>query len=265
MSGELALLGKVLQLAGDAEAEIQEFVETVGQSPNLAARVVQVSNSALYGMEGRVQRLDRGVLILGVDTVAGIATSVVVAERAKRVKIPGMPADALWLHSLVTGICAEILARSLGLPVYREAYLAGLLHDLGIIDLCEQENARCADLVVQAPESHCPLYQLEREKLGRTHGELLAESAEEWGLPEPLRMAIRFHDSPGEAPEHSRTLASLLLASHALTQELSGWSDDPPDGAAQAELEGLGIDLADLEDLRDLVAERLKTASRLFS
>ncbi len=41
------------------------------------------------------------------------------------------------------------------------------------------------------------------------------------------------HDSPGEAPEHSRTLASLLLASHALTQELSGWSDDPPDGALQ--------------------------------
>ncbi len=52
MSGELALLGKALQLAGDPEAEIQEFVETVGQSPNLAARVVQVSNSVLYGRRG---------------------------------------------------------------------------------------------------------------------------------------------------------------------------------------------------------------------
>ena len=265
MSAELALLGKVLQLAGDPETEIQDFVNTVGQSPSLAARVVQVSNSALYGMEGRVQRLDRGVLIPGVDTVAGIATSVVVAGRAKRVKIPGLPADALWLHSLVTGICAEILARSLGLPVHREAYLAGLLHDLGIIELYEQEGTRYADLVVGARQSRCPLHQLERENLGRTHGELLAESADEWGLPEPLRLAIGFHDRPSDAPEQSRTLASLLLASHALTQELSGWSDDPPDGAAQAGLEGLGIELADLEDLRDLVAEKLKTATAIFS
>ena len=122
-----------------------------------------------------------------------------------------------------------------------------------------------ADLVVKARGSRCPLYQLERETLERTHGELFAGAAEEWGLPEPLRLAIHFHDRPGDAPEQSRTLASLLLASHALTQGLTEWSDDPPDGAAQAELEGLGIELADLEDLRNLVEEKLKTAATLFS
>ncbi len=131
MIGELCLLGEILQLAKASDASLEDFVGKVGGSPNLAARVLQISNSALYGMEGHVQRLDRAVLILGVEVVAGIAASVVVAERARKAHPTGLPADALWLHSLETGVCAELLTRFLGLPGHREAYLAGLLHDLG--------------------------------------------------------------------------------------------------------------------------------------
>jgi HD-like signal output (HDOD) protein len=266
VKGELALLGKILQLAADPEVPLEEFVGAVGASPNLAARVVRISNSALYGMEGRVQRLDRAVMILGIEAVAGITTSVVVADRARRAQIGGLPSDALWLHSLETGICAELVARLLGIPVHREAYLAGLLHDLGTIDLLEDHGRRYSDLLVRAHRKVLPLWELERDTVGETHADRLGIEAATWGLPEPLRLAVAHQDQPDAAPEHCRTLARIVSASHAVSRgEVAGWSDDPPDGEPLVVLQTLGLTEADAEEIRDAVQERMKSQAPLFS
>jgi len=76
VSIELALLGQILMLAEDEHTSSATLSMTVANSPMLAANVVRVSNSALYGMEGRVARLERAVLVLGVRTVASIASTV---------------------------------------------------------------------------------------------------------------------------------------------------------------------------------------------
>ncbi len=266
MTGELALLGEILQLAGDSDVSLDQFVGSVGQSPSLAARVLRVSNSALYGMEGRVQRLDRAVLILGVEAVAGIAASVVVADRARRARIRELPADAFWLHSLESGVCAELLARFLGLGTYREAYLAGLLHDLGVVDLLVTHGRRYEDLLLDAHVSGRSLDSMESERLDETHGQRIGTEATGWGLPESLRLAIAHHDHPEEAPGSSQTLARIVLAGHAVTRgELAPWTDHPPEGDPSLALETLGVTEADTEEIRTLVRERIKVSASLFS
>jgi HD-like signal output (HDOD) protein len=264
--GELALLGEILHLAGDPEVSLDDFVSSVGQSPSLAARVIRVANSALYGMEGRVQRLDRGVLILGVEAVAGIAASVVVAARARKAQVRALPPDAFWLHSLESGICSELLARFLGLGTYREAYLAGLLHDLGVVDLLLAHGRPYEDLLIQAHRTGCALERLEEETIGETHGERLGIEAEEWGLPESLRLAVAHHEHPDQAPGSSQTLARVVLAAHAVTRgEVSPWTDHPPEGEPLNALEALGLTEADTEEIQALVEERMKAAVPLFS
>ncbi len=261
MTGELALLGEILQLARDPDLQLEDLVESVGRSPNLTARVIRISNSALYGMEGRIQRLDRGLLILGVDAVASIAASVVVAGRAKAARIPALPKDALWLHSLEMGTCAELMARSLGVPNYREAYLAGLLHDLGIIDMVETHGHAYQEIISKTHPTPCSLHLLEQEELGTTHAALLGEQAEGWGLPEALRMAVTYQDAPDEAPAETQGLARIVQAAHAIAgSEPTGWTDEPPDGDARESLEALGLSAEDAEEIRTLTNERMKEA-----
>ena len=265
MTGELALLGEILQLARDPDLRLEDLVEAVGRSPNLSARVLRIANSALYGMEGRIQRLDRGLLILGVDAVASIAASVVVADRARRSHIPSLPKDALWLHSLETGTCAELMSRALGFPRHREAYLAGLLHDLGIIDLVETKGDPYRAIIAQTHPERCSLSALEQEAFGTTHGILLGREAEDWGLPEALRLAVTFQDQPDDAPPEAQGLARLVLGAHAVTRgEIGGWTDEPAEGGAQAAVETLGLTEEDAEEIRALTEERMKEAVPVF-
>ena len=122
MSTELVLLGEILQLASDSGCNLDTFGEKVATSPKVTAEVVRVSNSALYGMEGKINRLERAVLILGMRTVADIASALLVAARMKNMDVGELRGDAIWTHSLEIGVCAQLVARSLGLPLESEAY-----------------------------------------------------------------------------------------------------------------------------------------------
>ena len=87
MSIELALLGEIMAISRDSDASLEEFGQKVGTSPQLAREVVRISNSALYGMEGKINRLERAVLILGMRTVAEIASMLVLMGECRRCRL----------------------------------------------------------------------------------------------------------------------------------------------------------------------------------
>ncbi len=266
MSTELIQLGEILHLAGDSGCNLGTFGEKVATSPKVAAEVVRVSNSALHGMEGKINRLERAVLILGMRTVADIASALLVAGRMKNMDVGELRGDAIWTHSLEIGVCAQLVARSLGLPLESEAYRAGLLHDLGILEMHEAHGAPYAQLVANCQRKGSSLVKAEQESYGETHASRLLSAAANWGFPEILCEAIGYHDTPSEAPKASRTLAMLVRSAHAIVDEpIEGWSDVPGsegDAGAFSQLELLpeGVD-----DIHDLLRERLKELAPLFA
>ncbi len=259
MSLEFALLGEILRLADDPELRIEDFAEKVEGSPRLAASIVRIANSALYGMEGKIRRLDRATVILGVRAVAEIASSVLVASRMKELRIAELRGEALWLHSLEIAAAAQALARWLGIDGEREAYLVGLLHDLGLAEMYEAHGADYAALVERSIREELPLAGLERERFGEDHADRLRACAADWGFPKLIVDAVGHHHDPGAAPEASHQLATLASAAHALISgEEGGWSDVPGAGADATILEQLGLDAADTEEIRSIVRERVK-------
>jgi len=265
--GEFALLGQILELANDEEVMLEHFGRVVAQSPSLAVKVVKVANSALYGMEGRITRLERAVLILGVRAVASIASSVLATSRLRGVRLGSLRGDALWLHSLEIGACAELAARFLGLPHEAEAYLAGLLHDMGLLEMHEAHGERYVEIVERSIHENLPLEVLEQDTFGTTHASLLSSRATSWGFPEKLRDAIGGHHDPALAPESARAITNMVRVAHILVDEpTGGWKDAPvnpeADAAVLAEL-GLGDD--DIADIRTALAERLKDLTTVFS
>lgn len=267
MSGEIALLGQILTLASDEHVRIDEFSTVVASSPSLAAQVVKVANSALYGMEGKVTRLERAMLILGVRTVAAIASSVLVANETRGLRIGSISGDALWMHSLETGACAELLARCLSWPHESEAYLAGLLHDLGTQQLFEEHGDAYAALLEKAPAGDRPIVELEREQFGEDHGQRLERLATQWAFPSVLCAAFSHHHAPGAVSEPGQAVSALVHAAHILVEQPSeGWTDHAAHPEVDAAfLRGLGLSEDDIADVRATLEERLKDLAAAFA
>ncbi len=265
MSIELVLLGEILNLSRDDNVSLENFGQKVAASPKLAVEIVRVSNSALYGMEGKIDRLERAVLILGMRTVSQIASSVLVKAKMNGVQIGSLHGDQLWTHSLETGVCAQLIARCLSLPLESEAYLAGLLHDLGVVEMSQAHGARYADVVVNATQSAESLATAEQDAFGETHETKLCEIAADWGFRDLLINAIGHHHDPNAANDRSRPLATLLYAAHVVLEDHSeAWSDHGPSEQDEAVLSDLGLLPDDLEDIRVLTEERLKEVSGVF-
>jgi len=147
MSRELALLGRILQLASDRAVRLEEFERCLSASPPLAAEVVRIAGSDLFGMEARIHTLQRAVLILGVALVASIAAAVVARRELTR--------EERWRHSLEIAVCSEEIARCLGLDLGPEAFRAGLLHDLGTPSMqCERWAHPGAPLAALVAAAH---------------------------------------------------------------------------------------------------------------
>ncbi len=143
--------------------------------------------------------------------------------------------------------------------VESEAYLAGLLHDLGVLEMYEAHGKPYSEAVTRCQREQVPLIRLEGETFGDTHGMRMLARAGDWHFPQLLIEAIGYHDAPQEAPEASRSLATVVRASHIVVAEPSkGWSDTPPTPEDDQILRDLGLQPDDMVDIRALMQERMK-------
>jgi HD-like signal output (HDOD) protein len=245
---------------------VDELVGCVSRSPALAAEVVRVAGSPAYLRGGRIDRLDRAVLILGARTVGEIATALATTSRTRGRTIGAREPDALWLHSLAIGIGAELVGRCLGAPNASDAHVVGLLHDLGVLDLHDEHGEAYARLLARARAEGVPLERLERRELGCTHAERIAERLRAEGAPDPLCDALRAHDDPLSAPADARMTAALVHAAHVIAAgEVSPWTDLPHAQAHDRFLGSLGLFPDDATDVAWLLCERVKLATRILA
>ncbi len=122
METDLRLLDELLQIAEDPHASVNRFLARLRAEPELTPDLLRVANSPLYGMQGKIVRLERVVLILGLPATIAILASLLVTR--------AVGARDHWLHAVETAHCARILSSYLGLGSENRAYLAGLVHDL---------------------------------------------------------------------------------------------------------------------------------------
>lgn len=189
-----AILFPVLnQLNGDADdIDLQKTVQLVSHDSSLSTQVLHMANSPLFGMRNRVNSLRAAALTLGVSRLRDIVTSCCLMQISPR-GITDMDAASLWEHSLACALISRNLARKLNYTDPERAYLAGLVHDLGILVnmiLIPKEFSRVYRI---AAESGRPLRDVEMEQIGISHevtGDLLSSH---WHLFDYLSEVMRRH------------------------------------------------------------------------
>lgn len=246
-----------------------EVARLISNEPGLTARVLRVANSAYYGVSGSVATLDRAILLLGTDAVRGVAAAACLDRVAIRA-ISASPIDlhTLVRHSLAVAIAAEMLARQRRRELAPLAFVAGLLHDLGILVQVQVDRDGLARLVEALP-CEPGLSAAERERrhglVGHARcGELLLRS---WRLPERLAFAAGHHHAPLDAPEAARPLATLVALANRLAvgaglcHALEAHAEPVPD----AWLEGEPWTTEELETVREALPARVQELVELLA
>ncbi|HZP63669.1 MAG TPA: HDOD domain-containing protein [Terriglobales bacterium] len=209
----LAALLRYLERPLDS-LELQEVVDLVSQDKSLAAQCLQMANSPLYGRWHTVDSIRSAVVALGLQRMRDIAVSCSLLKLA-----PSGFADidpmAFWEHSLGCALVSRQFARRIGFADPGKAYLAGLLHDLGIVAELSVIPTEFENAFQRARSQNIPLHEAEHQSLGITHCDAGKIVAERWHLSSELVAVMGCHHQPDRAP-NSRDLVAVVALSDLL-------------------------------------------------
>jgi HD-like signal output (HDOD) protein len=206
---------RILSLMSSATVSVSQLEEAAAMDPVTAGRLMQLANSALFCRRSPVSTLGAAVARLGFQSARKVIAATLIRPLLASPRI-----EPLWLHSLEAADLAEQIAERTGTIDPGEAYLCGLVHDMGALALSRLplfDAARIEGL----EDGGCPPVYAEELILRTNHGELGATLAEHWRLPAPLPDAIRHHHRPENT---SSPMAHLLY----LAEFLTGGSEDLP-------------------------------------
>jgi putative nucleotidyltransferase with HDIG domain len=227
---------RTLALMRDARACLGDVVEAAKLDPATAGLVMRLANSALFGARTPIATLSNAIGRLGFATSQKVITSAALSPVFSSPKL-----QTAWRHSLEVADLSEQLASRGGTINPAEAYLAGLLHDVGRIALLAMplyDSARLQGLL----QAGCPQVYAENLLLRTDHAALGAEIAAGWRLPETMISAIRQHHRPEKAQS---PLAYLLY----VAEYLSGADEDLPSTIRlESSLKGIGLSWDDVCD-----------------
>ena len=210
-----AVLAFLQTLARD-DVSMEQLAELVRREPALAARILTVANSAGFHAGGEVRSLKQSLQVLGVRTLHSIAASIAVREVFS--SLPSARAgdfDGFWRHSLMVAELAQAIAVETAQASPEEAYLAGLLHDVGELLLLGSLQADYGKLLGDSAGTEMTLVALEHAALQTDHAAVGAWLVERWRLPSFAADALLFHHHSLEEVALADPLTRVLWAAHA--------------------------------------------------
>ncbi len=214
-----AVMMEVSRLLDDPSTNTSVLSEMIGKDQGLATKILSIANSPLYGLPRKVSTIDFAILIIGFQDIKNIVIALSMIESFKNKTDKNLDQREFWLHSIITGNAAKRIAEDLGYRIGGEAFVGGLLHDLGIPVIHKYFHSNFENIVKNFNDNGMSLLDAEIEELGYTHQDIGRFLAEKWNLPGHLCSAIQLHHSPSKA-EDDDVLTSLIHVADYMTQKL---------------------------------------------
>ncbi len=250
-----AILLKLLAACDNNETPLSEIADIINKDPVLSFKVLQMVNSAYYGFRYTFQGIEQAVVYLGSNTIKNIAVTMSVHQvfEQKRFKtVRQFNPSVFWYQSLMCATFAKKIAQKIGFSNIDEAYLSGLLHDIGrliLIATFPKEHAS----ILAATEGRQDNLLAETELFGVNHCETGAWLVQKWRLNSMMADAVRYHHEPLEQIKEAFPLVKIIYLSNLLTENNN---DIGKRGSICEEL--VGLSHTDLEELVEGTEEEVE-------
>ncbi len=254
---------EVLALTEQPDCTIDQLANVIQNDPAITARILKIINSPLFGVAKGITSIKQASTLLGMRKLRIMALSFSIVQAIRRPEGDGaFDYEAYWRQALTAAVASRLLATKTARPITEEAFVAGLLHNIGIVAGYLTAPDLFHPLLERSHKNGRWTVEDEIELLGATHALLSAELLRVWGLPEPLSIGVEHYREAAPLDESRPTtpdLAHLIAAGVSIAELFAG-------DASMADIELCrtrciqltGIDRELLEQVLDAVATRVQ-------
>ena len=202
---------ETLRKLNDPTSNASDVAQSLSRDEGLVLRVLKLANSAAYGMTRNISNISEAIALLGYKSVSNIVLAATVySVMDKGLSGYALDRGELWRHSLTVAYASRYIAQVTKKVSPEEAYVGGLLHDIGKVVLNDYVRFGYGIIVKMVEEEQIPFTEAELRVLGFDHamvGEILVER---WDLPKGYQMAVAYHHKPNELPEDKLQYQPIL-------------------------------------------------------
>ncbi|OGR26964.1 MAG: hypothetical protein A2X83_00930 [Desulfuromonadales bacterium GWD2_54_10] len=252
------VLLRFLSVVDDEHASMAELATLVGQDPALCARVLTISNSPALRRGAEVKCLDQCLVVLGTRLMRTLAACLAIQSVFARTSGDlRYNLAGFWGHSLRVAEIARAIATHVNYSDIEEAYLAGLLHDIGQLLLLGGMSERYGVLLDWSSDESA-LHGIEEPLLGTGHAAVGSWLVDQWKLSSFMADAVLFHHKPANEIAHADFLSQIVWSAHIIDKNKStDFSQSKSNSDIAAIKSILGIEPADASAILQLCTERV--------
>ncbi|GAB4175811.1 MAG: HDOD domain-containing protein [Calditrichia bacterium] len=191
------IAAKVVSMVENPKTTASELGKVISTDQALTSRILRLANSAYYGFPRKISTLTLAIVVLGFSTLKDLVLSISILGNFKTDKEHELFDPALfWEHGFTVAIASKIIAEDMRMSAKGEAFVAGLLHDIGSLVLFEYFHDEFNKIVETAKTEKLNILEAEKKVLGINHATIGGWLAESWHLPETLYQTIAYHHNP---------------------------------------------------------------------
>jgi len=258
--------GKVLELSGDPDTSAQQLQKVISDDQAMTARILKIANSAMYACSRKIKTLTEAIVMLGFNSIR----SLVVTSAARNLYMSGnqrmgLKERLLWEHSIGTAFGCRLLVQERYPHLAEEAFLAGLMHDIGKLVL-NLHAAEQFDEIVQIVYNENRIFaETERELLGFDHAEVGALLINKWKLSPVLEQVIADHHKDTALASENPLLLYLDVANNLCKRQGIGFVERPDlDLVATPANQMLGLGADTLDNIAKQLQHTLEIEMEIF-
>ena len=227
-----AVAMNVLDLCQQENLDLNKIASTISNDPALAVKLMKTANSPIFALRREVTTISYAVSLLGINAIRTLVLSFSLPRNLAGGKLKGM--QDYWRRSILCALAARELCGGPLIGMREEAFLAGLLQDIGMLALAQSLGPQYGKVLEAAKGDHRQLFLLEREAFGGDHAQVGGWLLDRWRVPAVLgRVTAGSHGElqvDPKAPEHERMLAAVVaLSGHFADQ----WMGNPEQSATR--------------------------------
>lgn len=223
------IITEVNEMLQNQNTGAAELARVINNDQGLVAKILTVANSPLYGIPRRVSTIEFAIVLLGFDHIKNIVLGLSLLELFRSKNQDSFNSRKFWSHSIITASGAKRISDELGYSKSGEAFIAGLLHDLGI-SVCQRYfNDEFIQIEKLVEKEQMRYLNAEKIVMGITHQEIGQFLADKWNLPVNLGDTILHHHDPGNSQSNKELAAIVHLADYLTQRFMTGlydWDDN---------------------------------------
>ncbi len=256
---------QIIDIVNDPNSSAADLKSVVEMDPPLSVRLLRTVNSAAYRTRMEIRTVHHAIAYLGFEAVRNMALASTIAEIFKSDdRIGRYSRQALWRHLVCVGVASRMIAARVGLGNFEDAFLAGLLHDLGIILLDQYHHPQFV-ATMESLEPDETLCRAEERLLGFTHAEIGDAVARRWNLPSTVIAALLHHHDAQACPDGNKRIVEVVQVANFIctSKGISSVGTSVMDPPSAATLNSLALDRDDFQVLWEDLDEELENAEVL--